>query len=196
MRFFTLWRAAAPYRGASHPLLQYDLSSYASIVTEERRLKLDKALWLPLLITVASAVAAITVGGTNVISAFLFAYFVQTPAIGGVFIAGFLAPRASWLLGVIIGSVAAIGYSIYIAIAASRVSGVGGPPPSVIQETILSALILSPILGGFFASGAAWYRRFLALSSPNRGRQSQAAKQAAKRGDGRTRGSQKAGVRR
>lgn len=48
MRFFTLWRAAAPYRGASHPLLQYDLSSYASIVTEERRLKLDKALWLPL----------------------------------------------------------------------------------------------------------------------------------------------------
>lgn len=48
MRFFTLWRAAAPCRGASHPLLQYDLSSYASIVTEERRLKLDKALWLPL----------------------------------------------------------------------------------------------------------------------------------------------------
>ena len=156
----------------------------------------SKALWLPLLITVASAVAAITVGGTNVISAFLFAYFVQTPAIGGVFIAGFLAPRASWLLGVIIGFVAAVGYSIYIVIAAGRVTDAGGPPPAVIQETILSALILSPILGGFFASGAAWYRRFLALSSPNRGRQSQAAKQAAKRGDGRTRGSQKAGARR
>ena len=38
-------------------------------------------------------------------------YFIQTPAIGGVFIAGFLAPRASWLLGVIVGLVSAVCYS-------------------------------------------------------------------------------------
>ncbi len=181
----------AAFTQAIRPLnVREDLAALPWIATH------SKALWLPLLITIASAGAAIVVGDTNVITAFLFAYFVQTPAIGGVFLAGFLAPRASWLLGVIIGLVAAIGYSIYIVIAASRVSGVDAPPPSVIQETVLSALILSPILGGFFASGAAWYRRFLALSSPNRGRQSQAAKQAAKRGDGRTRGSQKSGARR
>ena len=46
------------------------------------------------------------------LSAFLYQYFIQTPAIGGVFIAGFLAPRASWLLGVIVGLVAAACYSI------------------------------------------------------------------------------------
>ena len=44
----------------------------------------------------------------------MFAYFVQTPAIGGVFIAGFLAPRASWLLGVIVGLVAAVCYSFLV----------------------------------------------------------------------------------
>ena len=181
----------AAFTQAIRPLnVREDLAALPWIATH------SKALWLPLLITVTSAIAAIAVGGTNVITAFLFAYFVQTPAIGGVFIAGFLAPRASWLLGVIIGLVAAIGYSIYIVIAAGRVAVVDAPPPSVIQETILSALILSPILGGFFAAGAAWYRRFLALSSPNRGRRAQASKQAAKRGDGRTRDSQKAGARR
>ena len=44
----------------------------------------------------------------------MFAYFIQTPAIGGVFIAGFLAPRASWLLGVVVGLVAAICYAILV----------------------------------------------------------------------------------
>jgi len=54
------------------------------------------------------------------------------------------------------------------------------------QDAVVTSLIYSAFFGAFFASGAAWYRRFLALSSPNRGkRQSQAAK--AKPGDGRTR---------
>ena len=34
----------------------------------------------------------------------------------------------------------------------------------------VSAFIYSPIMGAFFAAAAAWYRRFLALSSPNRNR--------------------------
>ena len=50
--------------------------------------------------------------GADVLSQFAFQYFVVTPAIGGVFIAGFLAPRASWLLGVIVGLVSAICYTI------------------------------------------------------------------------------------
>ena len=53
-------------------------------------------------------------GGKDVVTQFMFAYFIQTPAIGGVFLAGFLAPRASWLLGVIVGLVSAICYSIII----------------------------------------------------------------------------------
>ena len=70
-----------------------------------------KALWVPVLITLASTVLVAVTGGNDMLSAFLYQYFILTPAIGGVFIAGFLAPRASWLLGVIVGLVAAACYS-------------------------------------------------------------------------------------
>jgi phosphate/sulfate permease len=54
-------------------------------------------------------------------------------------------------------------------------------------EAIAYTLVWSPLLGAFFASAAAWYRRFLMLSNPNRGRRAQ---QAQKRPtDGRSRGS-------
>ena len=155
-----------------------------------------RALWIPLLAVVASTIAVIVTGGKDVVTAFLFAYFVQTPAIGGVFLAGFLAPRASWLLGLIVGLVAAIGYAAYVIVAASRLSAAAAPDPGLVRDTILSALILSPILGALFASAAAWYRRFLRLSNPNRGRQAASQRRG---GDGRTRGSngsQKAGARR
>jgi hypothetical protein len=156
-----------------------------------------KALWLPLLITIASTVLLIaTQGGT--VGQFLFAYFIQTPAIGGVFLAGFLAPRASWLLGVIVGFVAAVCYSILVLVFPLTIYAAAPPTADQARDVAVSALILSPVIGGFFAAGAAWYRRFLALTNPNRGRrQSQTPKQ--RPGDGRTRGgttSQKAGAKR
>ena len=156
-----------------------------------------KALWVPLLITVASTIAVIgTQGGT--ISQFMFAYFIQTPAIGGVFIAGFLAPRASWLLGVIVGLISALCYSILVLGFPSTIYPAAPPSPDTARDVALSAFVLSPVIGGFFAAGAAWYRRFLAYSSPNRGRAS-AQKATARPGDGRTRtgtSSQKAGAKR
>lgn len=155
-----------------------------------------KALWIPLLATVASTIVVMVTGGKDVVSAFLYAYFVQTPAIGGVFLAGFLAPRASWLLGGIVGFVAAIGYAAYIVVTAGRLPGAEAPDPALVRDTVISAFFLSPVLGALFAAAAAWYRRFLSLSNPNRGRRTPPAKHV---GDGRTRGSngsQKAGTRR
>jgi hypothetical protein len=152
------------------------------------------SLWLPVLITIATTVAVVVSSGRDLVTPILFAYFVQTPAIGGVFLAGFLAPRASWLLGAIVGLVAAIGYVAVLVL----VPGALGPaaPAGTLESVAVSAIILSPILGALFASAAAWYRRFLRLSNPNRRRPP--ASQP-KRGDGRTRGStssQKAGARR
>lgn len=155
------------------------------------------ALWAPLLITIASTVMVIVTSGGS-ISQFLFAYFIQTPAIGGVFLAGFLAPRASWLLGVIVGFVSAACYAVLILVYPATISGTLPPTTDQARDVVISAFILSPVIGGIFAAGAAWYRRFLALTNPNRGRrQAQAAKQ--RQGDGRTRGgttSQKAGAKR
>ncbi len=157
-----------------------------------------KAIWLPVLITVAATIATAVTGAKDMVTGLLFTYFVVFPAIGGVFIGGFLAPRASWLVGVVIGLVSAV---CYVAL------GVSGllPTPFAEQFTVnalgasVSAFIYSPIMGAFFAAAAAWYRRFLALSSPNRTRNrkpSQAPKQ--RPGDGRTRtsSSQKAPAKR
>lgn len=154
-----------------------------------------KALWIPLLATVASTIAVIGTGGKDVVTAFLFAYFVQTPAIGGVFLAGFLAPRASWLLGLIVGFVSAIGYVAVLTLVPGALSPTP-PGAATIEGVAISAFVLSPILGALFAAAAAWYRRFLRLSNPNRGRQTPSQRRG---GDGRTRGSngsQKAGARR
>jgi hypothetical protein len=155
------------------------------------------ALWVPLLITIASTAFIIATNGKDGISQFMFAYFIQTPAIGGVFIAGFLAPRASWLLGVVVGFVSAVCYAILVVSYPTAIYVSAPPTEAQARDIAISALILSPVIGGFFAAAAAWYRRFLALSSPNRGRR-QAPSQK-KQGDGRSRGgntSQKANAKR
>ena len=180
------------FKASIHPIhVRPDLAALPWIAVH------SKALWLPLLITIASTVAVIVSGGAS-LSQFLFAYFIQTPAIGGVFIAGFLAPRASWLLGVIVGFVAAGCYAVLILAYPLSIYPVATPSADQAREIAISAFVLSPVIGGFFAAGAAWYRRFLALSSPNRGKRGAQAPKA-RPGDGRTRGgttSQKAGAKR
>jgi hypothetical protein len=162
------------------------------------RLVLNKALWLPVLLTLGATAIFLVVRPQAtapagdilaVLSVFVLQYFIQPPAIGGVFIAGFLAPRASWLLGIIVGLVAALCYGGLIL---SGALGVGTAAEK--NEAILGGFVISPLMGALFASAAAWYRRFLQLSSPNRGR----TRPPAKRGnDGRSRAAnQKAGVRR
>ena len=146
-----------------------------------------KAFWMPLAVTVATTAAFIGTGGREIISTMLFSYFVQTPAIGGVFLAGFLAPRASWLLGAMIGLAAAGAYILVLGtIAGSLVAT--DPNSTDIQTVGISALLFSPPFGAFFASTAAWYRRFLSLTNPNRARRAQANAQK-RAADGRSRGS-------
>lgn len=168
-------------RASFHPLrVREDLAALPSLVTH-------RSLWLPILVTIISTVAVVATGGKDVVTPFLFAYFVQTPALGGVFLAGFLAPRASWLLGAIVGLVAAFCYVAILSLVPGSISPTA-PGGAKLEEVALSAFLLSPVMGALFASLAAWYRRFLSLTNPNRGRRQQ--QQAAKRvGDGRSRSS-------
>ena len=147
-----------------------------------------RALWLPVLVTIVSTVAVVATGGKDVVTPFLFAYFIQTPALGGVFLAGFLAPRASWLLGGIVGLVAAFGYMAVLSLVPGSISPTA-PGGAKMEEIALSAFLLSPIMGGLFAALAAWYRRFLTLTNPNRGRRQQQQAAAKRVGDGRSRSS-------
>jgi hypothetical protein len=178
------------FKGSIRPIhVREDLAALPWLATHTH------ALWIPLAITVLSTVLVIATSGATV-SQFLFAYFIQTPAIGGVFIAGFLAPKASWLLGAIVGLASAVCYSLLVLVFPLSIAA-APPPVDTAREVAISAFILSPVIGGLFASGAAWYRRFLALSNPNRGRRGTQAPKA-RPGDGRTRGnaSQNAGAKR
>lgn len=181
------------FRQSFHPVdVRADLAALPGLAVH------TKALWVPVLLTVGAAIA-VAVGAAmstqNTITALLFQYFVQPPAIGGVFIAGFLAPRASWLLGLIVGIVSAAAYAILVLAFPTAIAGTA-PDAAQARELVLSGFLLAPVFGALFASGAAWYRRFLQLSSPNRGRRAEAKKKP-KDGKSRTAGQDhKAGVRR
>lgn len=151
-----------------------DLAAIPSLVRH-------RAFFIPALLTIGSTALLFATRGADIVSAFLYAYFIQTPAIGAVFIAGFLAPRASWLLGVLIGLLSAVCYTLIIQ------SGIAGDPGTAgTTDVIAAAFLLSPVMGALFAAAAAWYRRFLQLSSPNRGRSRQRPVPRST-GDGRTR---------
>ena len=193
------------------------------------RLLVDRSVWLPSLLTVAAGIAFAITGGGNWLIALIATYFVAPPALGSVFLGGFLAPRASYLVGLIIGFVSAVVASaVILTSSASLVTGqpiVGTPTPTPVsspaasaaasaspaaasaapgspaasaapapsgsaaasptpsaspsptpqslQDQVIYAFLTSPIFGMFFAASAAWYRRFLRLSNPNRGRPQQ-----------------------
>ena len=180
----------AAFRGAFRPLdIRGDIAALPSLAIR------SKALWLPLLLTIGSTIAFAITQGADLVTQFMFAYFVQTPAIGGVFLAGFLAPRASWLLGLIVGLVSAICYSLLILTVFSAVAA-SSSVQGVARDAIISAFALSPVMGAFFAAAAAWYRRFLNLTNPNRRRQAQNAKSGRPDGKSRSAGTQKASARR
>jgi len=197
---------ATAFREAFRPVdVRSDLRALPGLVR-------NRALWVPVLLTIVSAWLFVAVrpgetlataqcgldrpgGCLPVLATFLFQYFIVTPAIGGVFIAGFMAPRASWLLGLIVGIVAATAYAFLV------LNGYIGLAPTettqpLAQDVVIASYVISPIVGSFFASTAAWYRRFLYLSNPNRGR---GRPGAPPRPDGRSRArgaSEKAGARR
>lgn len=177
---------AAAFRQSFHPVdIRADLAALPWLAVH------TKALWLPVLITIGGTAAiaiASAIGTQNTIvvalTGLIFQYFIQPPAIGGVFIAGFLAPRASWLLGLIVGLVAALSYAVLLLVFPSAIFGTTPVDPAKVRDLVLSGLVLSPAFGALFASGAAWYRRFLQLSNPNRGRRAEAKK---KPNDGKSR---------
>jgi hypothetical protein len=78
------------------------------------KLLIDRSVWLPILLTIAAGVAFAVTNGSNWLVNLVATYFVAPPALGSVFIGGFLAPRASYLVGLIVGFVSAVVASVII----------------------------------------------------------------------------------
>jgi hypothetical protein len=149
----------AAFRNSFRPIdLRGDIAALPSITLHSR------AVWLPVLLTVASAVA-FAVLPNEIVPALVFQYFVFSPPIAAIFLAGFLAPRASYLTGAVAGLAGGIAFALIVL-------GKVGPFVQLTdveaQQYIASGLFASPLAGVFFGGAAGWYKRFLNMANPNR----------------------------
>ena len=162
------------------------------------RLLIHWSFWGPALATIAATAVFLvyaqgwqagqqpdSVGSLAVLALQMFVFPLPAPA-GSSFIAGFGAPRASWLIGILIGVIAAAGYAavLYLAPTAllldlGMISSAG-----TVQDAALTGFLVAPIGAALFASAAAWYRRFLNLANPNRNQRRPQATKPVQQGRG------------
>lgn len=116
---------------------------------------------------VVIAAAFVAVQPTNSLAGFAFQTFVLPPAIAPIFVAGFFAPRASYLIGLVVSLIDAIAYAFLVIVIAPTIGTTETTGPDV-TSLVGTALLVGPTSGILFASAAAWYRRFLTLSSRRR----------------------------
>jgi hypothetical protein len=159
------------------------------------RLLIHWSFWGPGLATIASTIVYIAVARQQTATtaaqdqswilvnlAFqMFVFPLPAPA-GTAFIAGFGAKRASWLVGLILGVLAATCFAIVLYSVSSTLTSPNAPLDA--QALALQGLLVGPIGAALFAAAAAWYRRFLNLANPNRAqRRGQPARPQQGRGD-------------
>jgi hypothetical protein len=152
------------FRGAYHP------AHYREDVAALPQLVRGKWFLISLALVVAGFIAWVIV--PNTVTFFLFQTLTLPPAMLPIFLVGFTAPRASYLLGLIVGLVDIVLYSVYVVTIAAPASSESIP----VADFLFSGLTVGLPASVLFSAGAAWYRRFLALSNANRPRPSGSGK--------------------
>lgn len=169
----------AAFRGAYHPARpREDLRALPSLL---RHWSFLAGMGLVLF---GAAVALLVPGYTG--SAFAWELLVLPgSALAPQLVAGFFAKRASYLLGLIIGLFQGIVFSVVLTQFADRMGAT--LQTDQVGSLLTLSFVTGPLSGALFAAAAAWYRRFLALSSPRRPQQGgrPASKSAPKRSAGR-----------
>jgi len=135
----------AAFRSSFRPLdLRGDLRALP-------RLLVSRAFLAP---TVASGLAYILfVFNQDVWALQFWQYFSGQFPVVAIFIGGFFAPRASWLIGILI-AVTSILFQLELFVRAY-------------PEFLGILLVQGVFFGALFGSAAAWYRRFLRRANPN-----------------------------
>jgi hypothetical protein len=128
-----------------------------------------KAIWLPSLLSVLAA-ASLFSFGLNEWTFLIFQYFAYILPVGALFLAGFLAPKASYVAGAVVGLVATAVFAVTLFSGVLDEANEAFRDPEQRVGLILQGLFTSTLGGAFVASAAAWYKRFLHLANPNRGR--------------------------
>ena len=152
------------FRAAFRPTdVRGDLAALPSLLR-------NRAFFIPFAMIIAAAAIIAVTGGTEPISRSLSPYFLAPPPVAPVFLAGFLAPRASWLIGGLLGLISSIAIIAVLSTPLMQQAATGtAAGASVLQLDVVAYSFFVSIVGGaFYASAAAWYKRFLALANPSR----------------------------
>lgn len=150
----------AAFRGAYHPAhIREDLAKLPKLLT-------SRALLAGIGITLAAAVAYWLLPNYDGSTMAFQLIVVPGAALLPQLVAGFFAPYASYLLGLIVGIVQGIAF---FAVISSIATSTNTPiTPEALNSILLQSFVTGPVSSSLFAAAAAWYRRFLALSSPRR----------------------------
>lgn len=166
----------AAFRSSFRPLdLRGDLRALPMLLR-------TRAFLLPLILA-GLAVAIVPFAPENSLALLFFQYFAGAAPFGSAFIAGFLAQRASWLIGGLV-ALATVGFEAlaftghYGGLLDNLKDAANNPvPPADAKAVLLSqALTYGVPMSMFFAAAAAWYKRFLNRANPNRNRPTQAGR--------------------
>jgi hypothetical protein len=157
------------FRAAIAPAdIRADLAALPGIVLRTR------AVIVPALLSGAAAVLAFAVGAQqNIVAVLAFQALLVPPPMATSFLGGILAPRAAWLVGGLVGLIAALIFAVVILFApAATIAGlfrstVESVTDSVRASYALQAVVVSPFLGIAVGAFAGFYRRFLRSANPN-----------------------------
>jgi hypothetical protein len=160
----------AAFRSSFRPLdLRGDLRALPGLFRH-------KAFLIPLILA-GAAVAVVPLVGPQPLAITFWQYFAGSAPLGTAFVAGFLAPRASWLIGGLVCLIAvgfqAIAFTGQFGGIFDNLRDVNNAPvdPATAKAFFLNqSLIIGVPSGMFFAAAAAWYKRFLNRANPNRSR--------------------------
>lgn len=131
-----------------------------------------RATWIPAAITVVCGVIwFVPALRDNAIGALVLPLVITPPPMAMPFLAGLLAPRASWIAGALVSLLGGLFYSAWVlTVDVSTLQSKSPVSQSDRLAAVGYALAVSLVFGGFIAAFAAFYKRFLRLSSPASGR--------------------------
>ncbi len=147
--------------------------------TAPATLRTTPTLWIaPLLVLAGAVFLLVPALRDSQFGSLAAQLLVVPPPLIPAFLAGMLAPRASWLWGLLVGVLAGIVFAIYVATAPS--TGTAPVTDDLRTQAFLYALVISPLFGLATGAFAGFYRRFLRVSAPQQQRKpaSKSGKQA------------------
>ena len=135
----------------------------------------SKAVWPVLVVCVAAGafgVFRISSGASYddpVLTALFQFVFFPVPLVPPM-LAGFLAPRSTWLAGLIAGFISTMTMVGFFAMTTTRIPGYGGAISGGLLAITVQMLSTSLAFGLMMAALSGWYKRFLSLTSAPRNR--------------------------